>query len=56
MRAWLVNDDLVECEVKSVMSIPASYPPAVLLFTASCGALKLTKNCFGVLIISVFFK
>ena len=30
MRALLVDDDLVECEVKTVMSIPASFIDSLL--------------------------
>ena len=51
-RALLVDNDLVEGEVKSVMSTPAFFIVSihhrrtVVVFTASCGALKLTNNCF----------
>ena len=62
MRALLVDGDLVECEVKILMSIPAffivsiNHQPTVVAFTASRGALKLTNNCFDFLTVSVFFK
>ena len=55
MRALLVDDDLVECEVKTVISMPASlivsihHRPTVVAFTASCGTFKLTNNCFDFL-------
>ena len=62
MRALLVDGDLAECEVKVLMSIPASFivsihhQPTVVVFTASRSALKLTNNCFDFLTVSVFFK
>ena len=52
MRALLVDDDLVECEVKTVISMPASlivsihHRPTVVVFT---GTFKLTNNCFDFL-------
>ena len=51
MQALLVGDDLVECEVKTIMSIPTSFivcmhhRPIVVAFTVSCDVLKLTNNC-----------
>ena len=59
MRVLLVDDDLIECEAKIAMSIPPSFivsirhRPIVAVFTASCGALKLTNNCLDFLTISV---
>lgn len=59
MRVLLVDDDLIECEAKIAMSIPPSFivsirhRPIVAVFTASCGALKVTNNCFDFLTISV---
>ena len=60
MRALLVDDDLVKCEVKTVMPLPAFFivsihhRPTVVGFTASCGASILTNNCFDFLTVPVF--
>ena len=58
----LVDGDLVECEGKTVISIPASFIvsihhwPTAALFATLCDSLKLTNNCFDFLTVSVFFK
>ena len=62
MQVLLVDDDLVKCEVKTVMSIPVPFTvsihhaPTIVVFAASCGALKLANDCFDLLTVSVYFK
>ena len=60
--ALLLDDDHVECEVKTVIPIPASFivsihhRPIVVVFTASCGGFKLTNNFFDFLKVLGIFR